>query len=116
MQSTHATFGNANRKIVDACTPSACSDIQGTPIFLAIWFRSLDFAWSQDAGLTIVIPSIMLAGFAFANIPMLDSHLHDHYGAAFDEYEARTSKLIPFVYWGHRMEIRMYGVFNGQHT
>jgi len=48
--------------------------------------------------MTIVIPSIMLAGFVFANIPMLDSHLHNHYGAAFDEYAARTSKLIPFVY------------------
>jgi protein-S-isoprenylcysteine O-methyltransferase Ste14 len=48
--------------------------------------------------ITIVIPSIMLAGFVFANIPMLDSHLHDHYGAAFDEYAARTRKLIPFVY------------------
>ncbi|MGA9463391.1 MAG: DUF1295 domain-containing protein [Terracidiphilus sp.] len=48
--------------------------------------------------ITVVIPSIMLAGFVFANIPMLDSHLHDHYGAAFDEYAARTSKLIPFVY------------------
>jgi Predicted membrane protein len=48
--------------------------------------------------ITIVIPSIMLAGFVFANISMLDSHLRDHYGAAFDEYAARTSKLIPFVY------------------
>ena len=48
--------------------------------------------------ITIVIPSIMLAGFVFANIPILDLHLHDHYGAAFDEYAARTSKLIPFVY------------------
>jgi protein-S-isoprenylcysteine O-methyltransferase Ste14 len=48
--------------------------------------------------MTIVIPLMMLAGFVFANIPMLDSHLRDHYGAAFDEYAARTSKLIPFVY------------------
>jgi protein-S-isoprenylcysteine O-methyltransferase Ste14 len=48
--------------------------------------------------ITIVIPSIMLAGFVFANIPMLDAHLHDHYGPAFDEYAARTRKLIPFVY------------------
>jgi protein-S-isoprenylcysteine O-methyltransferase Ste14 len=47
---------------------------------------------------TIVIPSIMLAGFVFANIPMLDSHLRNHYGSAFDEYAARTRKLIPFVY------------------
>ena len=48
--------------------------------------------------LTIAIPLIMLAGFVFANIPMLDSHLRDHYGHAFDEYAARTHKLIPFVY------------------
>jgi protein-S-isoprenylcysteine O-methyltransferase Ste14 len=47
---------------------------------------------------TFAIPAMMLAGFVFANIPMLDAHLHDHYGAAFDEYAARTRKLIPFVY------------------
>jgi len=40
----------------------------------------------------------MLAGFVFANIPVLDSHLHDKYGEAFDRYAACTSKLIPFVY------------------
>ena len=48
--------------------------------------------------ITTSIPLIMLAGFIFANIPMLDSHLHDHYGPVFDEYAARTRKLIPFVY------------------
>jgi len=47
---------------------------------------------------TFAIPTIMLAGFVFANIPMLDAHLRDHYGAAFDVYAARTRKLIPFVY------------------
>ena len=47
---------------------------------------------------SLAIPMIMLAGFVFANIPMLDSHLHDHYGATFDRYAARTRKLIPFVY------------------
>jgi steroid 5-alpha reductase family enzyme len=47
---------------------------------------------------TGAIPLIMLAGFVFANIPMLDSHLHQHYGRAFDEYAARTRKLIPFLY------------------
>ena len=47
---------------------------------------------------TIAIPLIMLAGFVFANIPMLDSHLRDHYGSAFDAYAARTRKLIPFIY------------------
>jgi len=40
----------------------------------------------------------MLAGFAFGNIPILDSHLHDHYGHTFDEYARWTRKLIPFVY------------------
>lgn len=30
--------------------------------------------------ITIVVPLIMLGGFVFANIPMLDAHLHDHYG------------------------------------
>ncbi|MEO6910323.1 MAG: DUF1295 domain-containing protein [Edaphobacter sp.] len=47
---------------------------------------------------TLVVPLLMLCGFVFANIPMLDAHLHDHYGTAFDEYAERTRKLIPFVY------------------
>jgi steroid 5-alpha reductase family enzyme len=47
---------------------------------------------------TAVIPSMMLGGFVLVNIPVLDSHLHDKYGMAFDEYAARTRKLIPFVY------------------
>lgn len=46
----------------------------------------------------LLVPALMLAGFVFINIPVLDSHLHDKYGAAFDEYAARTHKLIPFVY------------------
>lgn len=48
--------------------------------------------------ITVVVPLVMLGGFVFANIPMLDAYLHDHYGAAFDEYAERTRKLIPFVY------------------
>jgi steroid 5-alpha reductase family enzyme len=47
---------------------------------------------------TAVIPVSMLAGFVFVNVPALDSHLHEKYGAAFDEYANRTRKLIPFVY------------------
>jgi len=47
---------------------------------------------------TTFIPLAILAGFILVNIPMLDAHLHDHYGAAFDEYAMRTRKLIPFVY------------------
>jgi steroid 5-alpha reductase family enzyme len=48
--------------------------------------------------ITAAIPLIMLAGFVFANIPMLDAHLRAHYGAAYDEYAVRTRKLIPFIY------------------
>ncbi|MEO6803650.1 MAG: DUF1295 domain-containing protein [Granulicella sp.] len=47
---------------------------------------------------TVLVPLLMLCGFVFANIPMLDAHLHDHYGAAFDRYGERTRKLVPFVY------------------
>lgn len=50
------------------------------------------------AWVTIVIPVLMLTGFVFVNIPVLDAHLHEHYGNAFDEYAQRTRKLIPFVY------------------
>ncbi len=48
--------------------------------------------------ITVIVPLIMLGGFVFANIPMLDAHLHDHYGTMFDDYAERTRKLIPFVY------------------
>lgn len=48
--------------------------------------------------MTAIIPAFMLAGFVFVNIPVLDSHLHDHYSAAFDEYARRTAKLIPSLY------------------
>ncbi|HVC47887.1 MAG TPA: DUF1295 domain-containing protein [Terracidiphilus sp.] len=47
---------------------------------------------------TAVIPVLMLAGFVFVNIPVLDAHLREHYGAAFDEYAKTTAKLIPFLY------------------
>ena len=47
---------------------------------------------------TLLVPALMLAGFVFANIPVLDAHLHDKYGAAFDAYAAKTKKLIPLVY------------------
>jgi protein-S-isoprenylcysteine O-methyltransferase Ste14 len=47
---------------------------------------------------TAFIPALMLCGFVFVNVPVLDAHLREHYGAAFDEYARRTRKLIPFVY------------------
>lgn len=50
------------------------------------------------AWITAVIPLLMLAGFIFVNIPALDAHLREKYGAEFDAYARRTAKLIPFVY------------------
>ncbi|HEX8713258.1 MAG TPA: DUF1295 domain-containing protein [Terracidiphilus sp.] len=47
---------------------------------------------------TAFIPVLMLCGFVFVNVPVLDAHLREHYGAEFDEYARRTRKLIPFVY------------------
>jgi len=52
----------------------------------------------SGAWITAVVPVVMLAGFVFVNIPVLDAHLRDHYGTAFDEYARRTRKLVPFVY------------------
>jgi protein-S-isoprenylcysteine O-methyltransferase Ste14 len=52
----------------------------------------------SGAWVTVVIPLLMLGGFVFVNIPVLDSHLHDHYGATFADYARRTRKLIPLVY------------------
>ncbi len=34
--------------------------------------------------ITALVPLLMLAGFVFVDIPVLDAHLHEHYGAAFD--------------------------------
>lgn len=45
-----------------------------------------------------VVPALMLAGFVFVNVPMLDAHLREHYGREFEEYAGRTKRLIPFVY------------------
>lgn len=48
--------------------------------------------------ITAVVPLLMLAGFVFVNVPVLDAHLREHYGAAFDDYAKRTCRLIPFLY------------------
>ena len=52
----------------------------------------------SGAWVTTIIPVLMLGGFVFVNIPVLDAHLCDCYGSAFDEYARHTRKLIPFVY------------------
>lgn len=52
----------------------------------------------SGAWITTLIPVIMSAGFVFVNIPVLDSHLLEHYGADFAEYAQRTRKLMPYIY------------------
>ncbi|MGA8940762.1 MAG: DUF1295 domain-containing protein [Acidobacteriaceae bacterium] len=47
---------------------------------------------------TVVVPAVMLGGFVFASIPMLDAHLREHYGVEFEAYAGRTRRLIPFLY------------------
>lgn len=48
--------------------------------------------------ITGIIPAVMLLGFVFVNIPMLDAHLAERYGLDFAAYARRTRRLIPFVY------------------
>lgn len=48
--------------------------------------------------ITTIIPVLMLSGFVFVNIPILDAHLRERYGAAFDDYARKTPRLIPFLY------------------
>ncbi len=52
----------------------------------------------SGALITAVVPVLMVAGFVFVNIPILESHLRERYGAAFDEYARYTRKLIPFIW------------------
>lgn len=52
----------------------------------------------SGAWITVIIPLLMLAGFVFINVPILDSHLRDHYGAAFERYARDTRRLIPFLW------------------
>ncbi|WP_027835714.1 DUF1295 domain-containing protein [Maritalea myrionectae] len=57
-------------------------------------------AYALVAGhwLGAAIPVMLFCLFAFYNVPMLDDYLRDRYGDAFKDYEARTKKLIPFIY------------------
>jgi steroid 5-alpha reductase family enzyme len=47
------------------------------------------FAWA--------VPAVLFCFFYFYNVPKLDQHLQQHYGAAFVAYRRRTSRLIPFL-------------------
>ncbi|MCF4097041.1 DUF1295 domain-containing protein [Maritalea mediterranea] len=44
------------------------------------------------------IPVMLFGLFAFYNVPMLDDYLRDRYGEQFKAYEARTKRLVPFIF------------------
>lgn len=46
----------------------------------------------------LVIPALMACIFRFGNIPPLERHLAQRYGAEFTRYSARTARLVPFIY------------------
>jgi steroid 5-alpha reductase family enzyme len=56
------------------------------------------FALITGSAWPLIIPALMACLFVFGNIPMLDKHLREHYGEAFEQYSARTAKFVPFVY------------------
>jgi steroid 5-alpha reductase family enzyme len=61
-----------------------------------LWVSGLAFMtaniWS------VIVPLLLFCLFAFFNAPMLDKHLAEKYGDAFEEYRAKTKKIIPFIY------------------
>ncbi len=54
----------------------------------------------DDAGHLIgyALPLVLLSFFAFFNVPKLDDYLREQYGQPFKDYEAKTKRLIPFVW------------------
>jgi protein-S-isoprenylcysteine O-methyltransferase Ste14 len=46
----------------------------------------------------LIVPALMVFGFTFVNIPMLDAYLEKKYGAEFEAYALRTKKFVPYVY------------------
>ncbi|MDE0969395.1 MAG: DUF1295 domain-containing protein [Octadecabacter sp.] len=64
----------------------------GDSVLFAGWamLAASMFAWG--------IPIFVTAGFLFFHVPALDAYLSKRYGVEFDEYAAKTAKLLPFIY------------------
>lgn len=58
------------------------------------------FAYAMIAGHWegYLIPLMLLGMFMFFNVPKLDDYLRERYGEAFLRYEAKTKRLIPFIW------------------
>jgi len=63
----------------------------GDLIWVSAWALFTRNPWSA------IIPAFLFCFFAFYNVPILDKHLAEKYGAAFEAYRKRTKGLIPFV-------------------
>jgi protein-S-isoprenylcysteine O-methyltransferase Ste14 len=55
------------------------------------------YACVTHNGFAWIIPGFLFGFFYFYNVPKLDHHLRQRYGAAFVTYERRTKRLVPFV-------------------
>lgn len=61
-----------------------------------LWVLGLAFITTNPWA--FIIPGLLFCFFAFYNAPMLDRHLKEKYGAAFDEYASKTARIIPFLF------------------
>ena len=57
----------------------------------------LGYALVTGNAWALAIPVLLVVFFLFYNIPKLESHLSEHYGAEFEDYRKRTRSLFPFV-------------------
>ena len=64
----------------------------GDVVLFTGWALFTQFLWFLG------LPLFMFLMFVFYHIPALDTYLAERYGQEFDDYAARTKKLVPFVY------------------
>lgn len=63
----------------------------GDLVYVSAWALLTRNPWSA------IIPVFLFCMFAFYNVPALDKHLAEKYGADFAAYRARTKGFIPFL-------------------
>ncbi|MHA7775472.1 DUF1295 domain-containing protein [Roseibium sp. M-1] len=56
------------------------------------------WAFLTHSLIALAVPGFMAISFIFFHIPALDAYLAERYGAAFEDYAARTRKFVPFLY------------------
>jgi len=61
-----------------------------------VWVLAYALIAMHGAG--FALPIMLLCMFMFFNVPKLDGYLRARYGQAFMDYEAKTKRLIPFIW------------------